>query len=289
MGLPFNQTRPTGPGFSPAAAAIAAQVARQPVADRTAGLLTYGTSTGQLNPTGGTFAEFATLSAQVAGIGSGTGAALNFAADDDNTDGAIKSVTFVGSQTSTYASTAAEDGTRHQIADTASSLDIVYQFSTGTNRNAAKITFKGYVAGVGDSVTVQAYNGSTWDTRATISGQAGTTNITRDISLLSTHTGTGTDAGKVFIRFISSDDTVLQVDELLASAVSVGSSTGYSDGAVWVKATGTSGTTPDVNGTADNPCPWADALTIATAKGLSRFRIVTAKRLRSVGPAPVSR
>ncbi len=52
MGLPFNQTRPAGPGFSPAAAAIAAQVAKQPVADRTAGLLTEARSRiqGQMTP-----------------------------------------------------------------------------------------------------------------------------------------------------------------------------------------------------------------------------------------------
>ena len=41
--------------------------------------------------------------AAVASIGSGTGAALNFAAGTDNTGGAIKSVTFVGSQALTYA------------------------------------------------------------------------------------------------------------------------------------------------------------------------------------------
>ena len=209
-------------------------------------------------------------------IGSGTGAALNFPAETDNTGGALKSVTFVGSQTLTYAATAAEDTSRHAIADSGGSpdIDIVYRFNIGAGRNAAKVVWKGTVS-TGDTVTVQAYNGSTWDTRATISA-TGSTNVTKDIALLATHTGTGTDAGLVHIRFTSTGMTniTLSTDELLVAGVSVGMTTGYADGAVWVKAAGTAGTTPYINGTADNPCPWANALTVAAAVGLTRFRIV---------------
>lgn len=219
------------------------------------------------------------VSSQIDALGSGTGAALNFAAEADNTGSPIKSVTFVGTQTNTYTSTAASDGIRHQIADVGNSLDIVYQFNIGSGRNGALIVFKGYVQGVGDIVNVQAYNGSTWDTRFTISGQPGSTNIERDINLLASHTGIGTDAGKVFIRFTSTDDTVLHVDELLVAGVAVGLTTGYSEGAVWVKSTGTSGTTPFINGTADNPCPWDDALVVAGLVGLTRFRIVNGETI----------
>lgn len=213
------------------------------------------------------------------GIGSGTGATLNFGASDDNTaGGAIKGVTFVGVESAnTYLSTLAEDGIKHTITNSGNNIDIVYEFNIGAGRNAAKVVFKGYLANNSTkNITVQAYNGSTWDTRAIITGQAGTTNITKDITLLSTHTGIGTDAGKVYIRFVLSGQasTILYVDELLVAGVAVGMSAGYADGAVWVKATGNSGTTRFVNGTADNPCPWADALIIANSLGISRFRIL---------------
>ena len=83
--------------------------------------------------------------ASVASLGSGTGAALNFAAAADNTGGALKGVTFVGSQTLTYAVTAAEDGSRHAILDSGSSpdIDIVYRFNVGAGRNASKVVWKG--------------------------------------------------------------------------------------------------------------------------------------------------
>lgn len=237
-------------------------------------------------------ASLVALQASVNGLGSGTGAALNFAAVDDNQDGAIAStpydntaVSFVGSAPNTFLDTAAEGGNVHSITDSGNVVRIVYKFTVGSNRNAAKAVFKGYLAGVGDSCTVSAWNGVTdaWDVRATISGQSGTSNITKDIALLGPHTETGTYAGQVYLLFASANDTVLHVDELLVSAVAVGSSTGYSDGAVWVKDAGTSGTTPDVNGTADNPCPWADALVIATAKKLTRFRIVNGETVTLTG------
>lgn len=225
----------------------------------------------------------------VRGIGSGTGATLNFGAIDDNTaGGAIKGASFTGTQTGiyTYLNTLAEDGLKHTITNAGDVIDIVYEFNIGAGRNAAKATFKGYLANNGTkTITVQAYNGSTWETRAVITGQTGTANISKDISLLATHTGTGADAGKVYIRFVLSAQaaTVLYVDELLVAGVSVGMSAGYSEGAVWVKATGISGTTPFVNGTADNPCPWADALAVANTLGLSKFRIINGEFVTLTG------
>lgn len=210
------------------------------------------------------------------GGSSASSSGVNFAANADNTGGSLKSVVFVGSQTSTYASTASENGTYHVITDsgTTPDIDIVYKFSMGSGRLASKILWKGYVTD-SDTITVQAFNGSTWDTRATITGTASTSNTSREITLLNTHTLTGAEVGDVYIRFTCSGQSgiVLNTDELLVCGVTAGSSTGYSDGAVWVKATGVAGSTPDVHGTADNPCPWANALAVASAKGLTRFRI----------------
>lgn len=222
-------------------------------------------------------ADIAAIDSAVGAIGSGTGAALNFAASTDNTGGALKGVTFVGSQASTFAETAAEDSTRHAITHTGNAIDIVYKFSVGPGRNVAKVVWKGYLTNSNDTITVQAYNGSTWDTRKTIVGVNTTTNSTQDIDLLSVHTLTGAEAGDVYLRFVCSGQTspVLNTDSLLAQAQNLGQTVGYADGAIWVDTVnGSAGTTAFVHGTADNPVlTWADALTLAAAVGLARFRI----------------
>ena len=231
---------------------------------------------------------FDTLADAIGAIGSGTGAALNFAATGDNTGGAIKGIPFVGVQTSgTYASTAAEDGTYHVIDDDTNEIDIIYSFSIGAGRNAAKVTFKGYLSGNGDTVVVKAYNfsTSTWDTRATILGQAGSTNITRDIALLSSHTGTGAEAGVVYVRFNSTaTNQTLRTDELLVAGVSVGQTVGYSGGAIWVDTNAANvNTTPFIDGTADNPvATMAVANTLATSVVLHRFEIAPMSSLELI-------
>jgi len=213
--------------------------------------------------------------AQVDGISASSGGALNYEAGGDNTGGAIKGVSFVGVQTGTYTNTEAEDGTYHQIDDTANDIDIIYDFDIGGSRTAVEFTFKGYLVGANDAMVIQAYDfvGADWETRVSLPGQAGTDNITLSVPLLGKHTGTGADLGKVYIRFeadgVMSNPT-LNVDELLVSAVSNQVSVGYEGGAVWLDTNnGTAGTEPDVNGTADNPSlTLADARTIADNKNL---------------------
>ncbi len=221
------------------------------------------------------------IDAGVGSIGSGTAAALNFAATGDNTAAPVLGVTFVGSQGATaFTATAAEDGSRHEITYSGSTpdIDIVYAFTIGPGRNAAKVTWKGYVTNA-DTVLVQAYNGATWDTRASITGTASTANVTRDISLLATHTGTGASAGMVYIRFLATGQSaiVLRTDELLVAGVNIGQTVGYADGAVWVDTVnGSAGTTPFVHGVADNPAlTWADAQTIAAGMGLNRYHLIS--------------
>jgi len=226
----------------------------------------------------------ATTDAAIGAIGVASGTGLNFAAEDDTVDGVIASapvfsplVPFVGVQTSgTYASTEADDGTYHQIDDDSDAIDIVYQFDVGGIHKAVQAIMRGYVDGLNDTVTVQAYDyiGGDWETRLLIGGTSAKQTYT--INLLSKHTGTGDYAGKVLLRFVCSGQSnpTLYVDSLLVEAAIAGQSVGYANGAVWVKATGTSGTASYVNGTADNPCPWADALVIAAALGLTRFHIV---------------
>lgn len=223
-----------------------------------------------------TTATLDSLSSQISSIGSGTGAALNYPVDADNASSPIKEQSSVGTQTGTFANTLADDGTTHQIASVGNAINWVYGFSCGAARAASKFVSRANMSATGDTVTVSAYNFSTldWDTRTTITGTAETL---RDVPLLAAHTGTsGADAGKVYIRFVFSegDAGTLIIDEAYVQAQQSGSQVGYADGAIWVKAAGASGTVPYVNGTADNPCPWANAVTLAAAIGLTRFRIL---------------
>jgi len=235
-----------------------------------------------VNQTGDVYAQ--DIPTLIGTIGSGTGAALNFAPDDDNVDGAIVGAPtfdpvapFVGVQTSgTFASASGDDGTYHQIDDDTNEIDIIYQFSVGAGRNCAKVVFTGYMGtGTADTCLIKAYNFLTgaWDTRSTLIGQNGSTDKVQDITLLAAHTGTGTYAGKVYLRFDSSaSNQVLYVDSLIAQAQNLGQTVGYSDGAIWIG--GTNGnTTPYVDGTADNPCTYAASKTLSASLGLTRFRV----------------
>ncbi|MGI9297088.1 MAG: beta strand repeat-containing protein [Gammaproteobacteria bacterium] len=218
---------------------------------------------------------------QVDNIGSASGGAFNFAATTDNTGGAIKGVTFVGTQTGTFANTEAEDGTYHQIDHSGNAIDIVYSFPVGGARSAVEVTFKGYLTSSNDVINLQAYDfvGADWETRKVITGQNGTTNITEIVALLTKHTGTGADLGTVLIRFqtIGQTSPVLQVDEVLVSAVNTGQSVGYANGRIWIDTVnGTAGTESFVNGTADNPVDSiADAITISSNIGLTAFNVAT--------------
>lgn len=214
--------------------------------------------------------------AQVDGIGAASGGALNFANEADNVDSAIKSITFEGVETSgTNASVNSEDGTRHVIDDSSNNIDIVYQFDVGGGRTAVEVAWKGFLNGSNDEATLQAYNGTSFDTLFTISGKNGSTNDTHVIPLLGTHTGTGSDLGKVFIRIecAAQSNPTLNTDLLLVSAVSIGQTVGYQLGAVWIDTDdGVSGTESFVNGVADNPClTLANAITIGSNVGLHRF------------------
>jgi hypothetical protein len=215
----------------------------------------------------------------IGNIGSASGGALNFANEADNVDAPIKSITFDGVETSgTNASVNAEDGTYHQIDDTANNIDIVYQFDVGGGRTGVELTWKGYLSGVSNSASIQVYNGSGWDVVGTISGKAGSTNDTLTIPLLATHTGTSTDLGKVYVRLECASQTnpTLYTDQLLAAAVSIGQSVGYEGGAVWVDGSASNTNTENfVDGVADNPVSTlAAAKTIADSVGLKVFHFL---------------
>lgn len=240
----------------------------------------------QYDTTGLTGGTFPATQDGVGAIGTSGGAALNFAVADDNVDGALNGVTFVGVQTSgTFVSTEAEEGTNHVIDDTSDNIDLVYQFNIGGGRTATEVIWKGFLAGSGDSINIQLFDfvGSDWETRAVITGKNQSVNETIDFPILSKHTGTGANIGTVYVRFIvaSATNPTLETDELIVEAVSIGQTVGYQNGQVWIDTTdGTAGTESFVNGTADNPVKSiADALTIATAVGLKEFHVAPASTI----------
>ncbi len=227
------------------------------------------------------------ISSQVGQIGTAGGAALNFAAVDDNVDGPLNSITFVGTQASgTFVSTEAEQGTYHQIDDDTNVIDLVYQFNIGGGRTATEIIWKGYLSNSGDSMNMQMYDfvGSDWETRAAINGRNQAINETIDFPVLAKHTGTGAMLGLVFIRFITAggSNQQLNTDELICEAVGIGESVGYANGQIWVDTVnGTAGTENFVNGTADNAViTWADALTLSASLGITDFHIINGSTIQ---------
>jgi len=247
-----------------------------------------GSVTGHTVQTGDTYAlangtdGFVAISAQIDNIGAASGGSLNIEATSDNTGGAIiDAVTFVGSVqgATTYTNTESEDGILHDIDDTGDDIDIVYGFAIGGGRTATEVNFSGFCQGSSDEMKIKVYDhvGSAWDIIGTLLGTNGTTNTTLDLPLLSKHSGTGAEVGNVYVRFDTDSTTPsnLSVDKLLVSAVNIGQSVGYAEGAIWLDGNVSNENTESfVDGVADNPVKtWAAALTLSTAIGINKFNI----------------
>jgi hypothetical protein len=245
----------------------------------------------QYNGTGLTGDTFPASQAQVGAIAATSVGGFPAAIEADNTGGAIKTVSFVGVETSgTFADTEADNGIYHQIDDVANEIDIIYQADVTGARTGIDILFKGYLSGANDEINVQAYDyvGLDWETLKVIEGQAGSIDIEETIPLLTKHTGlTGSDAGKVLIRFQTTGQSnpTLYVNRLLVVGANLGQSVGYENGAIWIDTLlGTAGTVPFLNGTADNPIStWADFVTLSTSVGMIRAHIANGSSIALSG------
>ncbi len=214
---------------------------------------------------------------QVSDIGAASGGAVNFAPIEDNTGGAIiDGVTFVGSVVSgTFADVGPGINNSHSINDTGNDIDIVYGYQVGGNRQGTNIIVNADVDGGADQLEVEVYNHvtSSWDVLGIVDD-----NELLNLPITQAHTGTGSELGKVYVRFDNNQgDTPsnLEVFELLVSAVNIGNSVGYTNGRIFIDTNnGTAGAEPYVNGTADNPVDSiADAKTLSTSLGLPDFHI----------------
>jgi hypothetical protein len=225
----------------------------------------------------------------VRGIGTAGGAAVNRDCMDDNDGGALTPTTGAAvytTQTGTWASTSALDGTYHNIIHS-TNANITYEFRCGGGVSPVALVWTGYVGSTSArtvSISAWDYDTGAWQVIGTITGQNNTVNVVKNIVLYSRHMGDGSAAGKplgkVFIRLLgtTSNSMSINTDQVYVTYAVTSRSVGYAEGAVWVDtgAGGTAGTELYVNGTADKPVKTiADAITIATTLGgIKRLRII---------------
>ena len=225
----------------------------------------------QYDGTGLTGDTYPATQAQIGNIASGS-AAISTVAESYNLT--------TGTQSSgTYTDTETRNDVRHEHTDTGNAMELYYQFDVGGNGSAVEAMVHGYLTSTNDSLDVFAYDwaGTAWDQIGVLDG-SGATDGDHTYNLLTRHTGTGANLGKVRIRFYAASGlstATLAIDQITASYSVVAQSVGYDGGQVWVDtADGTAGTESYVNGVADNPVlTLADAITIASSIGLHRFYV----------------
>lgn len=213
------------------------------------------------------------IAAAIGGLSTGS-AAINIEAESY--------VLTTGTQSSgTFADTATVNGVYHEHTDTGGVMDLYYQFNLGGNSIGSLVTINARINGGNDDVTVYAWNwgASGWDEIGELVGTNGTDDTLLTPILLKRHTGTGANIGLARVRFAAASglsSATLRVDRIAAALSVVSESVGYDGGQVWIDTVnGGAGTIAFTNGTADNPVlTLADALSIASTVGLSRFFVI---------------
>lgn len=189
-----------------------------------------------------------------------------------------------GTQTANlYTDTEALDDVRHTHTDAAGAVDFYYEHVIGAG-TPSSVQITGAVTGSNDSVGVYGYNWSTtsWVQVGTFSGTNSTANRVEAFDLFTSMVGTGTDKGKVRIRFYEVSglsSATIYVDQIFV-AYSAGAE-GYDNGAVWFNSNATNtGTVVGVDGTSGNPISTsASLLTLLTATGLRKIEVMSGSTL----------
>jgi len=108
-----------------------------------------------------------------------------------------------GSETLTYTATAELDLSYHEVAPV-STIDMYYEFDISSSGVPISVDWTGYVQSNNDNVEVSFLNWpSTYEQVGTIEGAAGTTPTTQQFLATTAHVGTGSNVGKVRIKFSS--------------------------------------------------------------------------------------
>jgi len=128
----------------------------------------------------------------------------------------------VGIETLTYEATKQLDGSYHEIADDSGQIDVKYNFLVGSSGVASEVTFTGRLNGANDDLDIFGYNWVTtsWDQIGSFHGTNSTSDISGKFNLLSAHTGTGVDAGKVDLRAYKATgltSAILYLDQVFLS------------------------------------------------------------------------
>lgn len=177
-----------------------------------------------------------------------------------------------GTQSSgTVSDTETLNSVYHEHTDTAGVLELYYQFDVTGAGVGTEVTVVGRMNDANDNLDgIYAYDwvGTAWDRIGDYEGQGSTTDRTPTFSLLTRHTGTGANLGKVRVRFYAASGITsgtLHIDQIFSSYSVVSQTVGYANGAVWLDTVnGIAGTESYVNGVADNPTDlFASAVTIA--------------------------
>lgn len=237
--------------------------------------LMYDT-TGYLDPTA------PASRSQVDNIGAATGSSFPKEATEDNASTPIKGISSVGTQTGTFANLEAVDGNYHVITGVGNDIDWVYGFDIGVANIGVVVECEAFLNSNNDDMLLQAFDfvGTDWETIAALPGQNGSTNRLLNPpspGLLSKHSGTGSDLGKVYLRWEADGamtSPVLNIDLLRVGAVQNTTALGFLNAAAWIDTVdGTSGTAEGI-GQATRPSDnIADSLTIAVANNLHRFEV----------------
>lgn len=183
-----------------------------------------------------------------------------------------------GTETNTYTSTAALDGTYHIVPQSGGNTDAYYEFSLPGNGVPQSVTWKGYAQSINDSYAIYFYNWVTtsWDQVGTIDGATGTALIEPNpYDATVEHVGTGVNLGKVRWRFYSTDGTNFATDRVICTYSVVNQAVGFINGSVWIDTVNGEAGTGDEVGTLSRPSSnIEDAKTIADNNNIRSFQFL---------------
>ena len=209
--------------------------------------------------------------AQIGNLATGS-AAISVVSESD--------VVTTGTEVNTYAVTDEVDQVYHEISDVAGAMELYYQFDVGGNGVAATVQMTGRLTSANDTIGVYAYDwvGASWDQIGSLPGTGGTTDGVSIFSLLTRHTGTGVNSGKVRVRGYAASgltSATLYIDQAIVSYAVVAQSVGYANGAIWFDSNASNTNTEIfVDGTADNPVSTEAAVnTLIASTGLKRVEV----------------